>query len=232
MHRDDVEDHPLRAVAADVRNASTTLSRLARLHALDLAGLGAHRRRAARPTARRGRCARSSSLIASAPILATKAPSPYCSRSSRYCSSVISSFSLSSVVARIDDHVGLEVEDALEVAHASCRAGGRCGYGRPLKNQTCDTGAASSMWPMRSRRTLRLRDLDAAVVADDAAVLHALVLAAVALPVGDRAEDLLAEQAVLLRLERAVVDGLRLGHLAVRPASGSSPATRARSGSR
>ncbi|MBP1619526.1 MAG: hypothetical protein H6Q02_293 [Acidobacteria bacterium] len=25
--------------------------------------------------------------------------------------------------------------------------------GSPLKNQTCETGAASSMWPMRSRRT-------------------------------------------------------------------------------
>jgi hypothetical protein len=25
--------------------------------------------------------------------------------------------------------------------------------GSPLKNQTCDTGQASSMWPMRSRRT-------------------------------------------------------------------------------
>ena len=25
--------------------------------------------------------------------------------------------------------------------------------GTPLKNQMCETGAASSMWPMRSRRT-------------------------------------------------------------------------------
>ena len=66
---------------------------------------------------------------------------------------------------------------------------------------------------------LRLRHLDAAAVADHAAVADALVLAAVALPVLDRTEDLLAEQAVLLRLERAVVDRLRLGHLAVRPAA-------------
>src|SRR5262249_25062279 len=66
---------------------------------------------------------------------------------------------------------------------------------------------------------LRLRDLDAAAVADDAAVADALVLAAVALPVLDRAEDLLAEQAVLLGLERAVVDRLRLRDLAVRPAA-------------
>src|SRR4029434_870721 len=64
---------------------------------------------------------------------------------------------------------------------------------------------------------LRLRHLDAALVADDAAVLHALVLAAQALPVGNRPEDLRAEQTVALRLERAVVDRLRLRHFAVRP---------------
>src|SRR5437773_12576105 len=62
-----------------------------------------------------------------------------------------------------------------------------------------------------------LRHFDAALVADDSAVLHALVLAAQALPVGDRPEDLRAEQAVTFRLERPVVDRLRLGHLAVRP---------------
>jgi hypothetical protein len=82
--------------------------------------------------------------------------------------------------------------------------------GRPLKNQTCEQGLASSMWPRRSRRTLRERHLDAALVADDAAVLHALVLAAQALPVGDGSEDARAEQAIALRLEGAVVDGLGL----------------------
>jgi hypothetical protein len=73
-----------------------------------------------------------------------------------------------------------------------------------LKNHTWLTG-------------LGLGDFDAALVADHAAVLHALVLAAQALPVGDRPEDLRAEQAVPFRLERPVVDRLRLGHLAVRP---------------
>src|SRR5204862_2664846 len=64
---------------------------------------------------------------------------------------------------------------------------------------------------------LRARDLDAAALTDDALEPDALVLAAVALPVLGRPEDLLAEQAVLLGLERAVVDRLRLLHLAVRP---------------
>src|SRR3989442_11235369 len=88
--------------------------------------------------------------------------------------------------------------------------------GSPLKNHTWLTGEASSMWPMRSRRT-RARDLDAALVAHDAGELHALVLAARALVVLGRPEDAGAEQPVALGLERPVVDGLRLLHLAVRP---------------
>src|SRR5207302_10940011 len=63
----------------------------------------------------------------------------------------------------------------------------------------------------------RVRDLDAAAVADDALVLRALVLAARALPVALGAEDALAEQAVLFRAVGAVVDRLRLLHLAERP---------------
>jgi hypothetical protein len=70
---------------------------------------------------------------------------------------------------------------------------------------------------MRSRRTLAQRDFDAALLADDALVLHALVLAAQALVVLDRAEDARAEQAVALGLERPVVDGLRLFDLAEGP---------------
>src|SRR5207302_1945650 len=61
------------------------------------------------------------------------------------------------------------------------------------------------------------RHLDAAALTDDALVPNALVLAAVALPVLGRTEDALAEQTVALRLERAVVDRLRLRDLARRP---------------
>src|SRR5258707_11410746 len=59
--------------------------------------------------------------------------------------------------------------------------------------------------------------LDAALLADDALVLHPLVLAAQALVVLDRAEDAGAEQPVALRLEGAVVDRLGLFDLAVGP---------------
>jgi hypothetical protein len=60
-------------------------------------------------------------------------------------------------------------------------------------------------------------DFNAALVADDAAVLHALVLAAEAFPIGDGSKDARAEQAIAFGLERAVVDRLRLGDLTVRP---------------
>ena len=61
------------------------------------------------------------------------------------------------------------------------------------------------------------RDFNAALLADHAAMLQALVLAAQALVVLDRAKNLGAKEAVALGLERAVVDGLRLLHFAVRP---------------
>ena len=61
------------------------------------------------------------------------------------------------------------------------------------------------------------RDFRAALLADHATVLHALVLAAQALVVLDRTEDRGAEQAVALGLERAVIDRFRLLHFAERP---------------
>ncbi len=64
-----------------------------------------------------------------------------------------------------------------------------------------------------------LGDFDAASFADDALEAHALVLAAGALPVAGRTEDLFAEQTVLLGLEGTVVDGFRLLDLAVAPAA-------------
>ena len=64
---------------------------------------------------------------------------------------------------------------------------------------------------------LALGDLDAAAVADLALVADLLIFAAVALPVLGRSENALAEQTVALGLEGAVVDGLRLFDFAVGP---------------
>src|SRR5271168_3382541 len=54
------------------------------------------------------------------------------------------------------------------------------------------------------------RNLNAALFADDAAILHALVLAAQTFVITDRPENTGAEQAIPLRLEGAVVDCLWL----------------------
>src|ERR1700733_4221609 len=72
--------------------------------------------------------------------------------------------------------------------------------------------------PQAFAANLGKRNFHAALVADHSAMFHALVLAAQALPIGHGAEDAGAEQAVPLRLERAVVDGLGLGDFSVRPA--------------
>jgi hypothetical protein len=86
--------------------------------------------------------------------------------------------------------------------------------GTPLKNQMWLTGRSEVDVAHALTAHLGPRDLDAAALADDALVADALVLAAVALPVLGRTEDALAEEPVLLGLQRAVVDRLGLGDLA------------------
>src|SRR5580700_11966467 len=49
-------------------------------------------------------------------------------------------------------------------------------------------------------------------------MLHALVFAAETFPVGNRAKNARAEQAVPLWLKSAVINGFRLGHFTMRPA--------------
>ncbi len=89
--------------------------------------------------------------------------------------------------------------------------------GSDFRNQMWATGRGQLDMAHALAANARQRDFDAALLADDALVLHALVLAAQALVVLDRAEDARAEQAVAFRLERAVVDRLRLLDLAERP---------------
>ena len=118
--------------------------------------------------------------------------------------------------AGLGDDVVLEIEDALDVLqrHVEQRADAR-----RQRLQEPDVGDGRGQLDMAHAlaANARQRDFDAALLADDALVLHALVLAAQALVVLDRAEDARAEQTVTLGLERAVVDGLRLLDLAERP---------------
>src|SRR4029078_5656748 len=118
--------------------------------------------------------------------------------------------------AGLGHHVVLEVEDALEVAQRHVEqqadAGGQRLQEPDVRHRRGELDVAHAL-----AAHLGERHLDAALLAGDAAELHALVLAAQALVVLDRSEDAGAEQPVTLRLEGAVVDGLRLLDLAVAP---------------
>ena len=82
----------------------------------------------------------------------------------------------------------LEVEDALEVAQADVEQVPDAAR-QPLEEPDVAHRAGELDVAHALAAHLGLGDLDAALVADDAAVLHALVLAAEALPVRDRPED-------------------------------------------
>ena len=130
--------------------------------------------------------------------------------------------------ARIDDHEGLEIQHALDLAqrHVEHQADARR---QRLQEPDVRHRAGQLDVAHALAAHLGLRDFDAALLAHHAAVLQALVLAAQALVVLHGPEDLGAEQAVAFRLERAVVDGLRLLDLAVTTRTSPGPARRARS---
>nr|AHE14899.1 hypothetical protein asmbl_7 [uncultured bacterium] len=114
------------------------------------------------------------------------------------------------------DQVGGEVDDLLEVLGRQVE---QVAQARGDALEEPDVGDRRGQLDVAHPLTTHLGagHLDAAALTDDALEPDALVLAAVALPVPGGTEDLLAEQTVLLRAEGAVVDGLGLLHLTVRP---------------
>src|SRR5205085_12425619 len=109
-------------------------------------------------------------------------------------------------VDRRDDR-GREVEDLLELARRDVEQVADAARDALEEPDVRDRGGKVDVTHALAAHLLA-RHLDAAALADDALVADALVLAAVALPVLRRTEDALAEEAVALGLERAVVDGL------------------------
>ena len=119
-------------------------------------------------------------------------------------------------LARIDHDVILVIDDALELArgHVEHQAEAR---GHALEEPDVRDRHGQFDVAHALAAHARQRHFDAATVADDALVLDALVLSAGAFPVPDRTENALAEQAALLRLERAVIDRLRVLDFALGP---------------
>src|SRR5690349_615909 len=118
--------------------------------------------------------------------------------------------------ARLDHDVARVVDHSLEVAQGDVD---QVAHGAGQRLEEPDVGHRHAQLDVAHALAPHLaqRHLDAAPVADHPAIADPLVLPAVALPVLDRTEDALAEEAVLLRLERPVIDRLRLGDLAPRP---------------
>ena len=94
---------------------------------------------------------------------------------------------------RIDGDVGFEVENALEFAQRHVEQMADAAR-QSLEEPDVRTRAGQLDVTETLAANFRQRDFDAALVADDAAVLHALVLAAQAFPVGYGSEDSRAEQ--------------------------------------
>ena len=118
--------------------------------------------------------------------------------------------------ARLEHDVIFEIEDALEVLERHVEQQADAARQRLEEPDVSDRRGKLDVAHALAAHP-RQRHFHAAFLADDALVLHPLVLAAQALIVLDRPEDAGAEQAVALRLEGAVVDGLRLLDLAIGP---------------
>ena len=119
-------------------------------------------------------------------------------------------------LAGIKHDVGVEVEHLFQIGHGHVQQGADLG-GQGLQEPDVGHGRGKLDVAHALAAHLGSDDFHAALFADDAAMLHALVLAAVAFVVLHGAEDLGAEQAVPLRLEGTVIDGLRFLHFAVGP---------------
>ncbi|MNX61114.1 hypothetical protein D3C86_920390 [compost metagenome] len=118
--------------------------------------------------------------------------------------------------ARLGDDVVFEVEDAFHVLQRHVQHQRDARRQRLQEPDVGDRGGQVDVTHALAANASQ-RDFNAALLADDALVLHALVLAAQAFVVLGRAKDTGAEQAVTLGLERPVVDGFRLLDLAERP---------------
>src|SRR5262249_23392552 len=119
-------------------------------------------------------------------------------------------------ITRVDDDVGLEVEDFLEFTQGNIEEMPNARR-QPFEEPDVRTRAGEINMSEALTADLSLGDFDTALVANHAAVLHAFVFSAEAFPISDGPKNPGTEQSVTLRLEGAVIDRFRLGHFAVRP---------------
>ena len=119
-------------------------------------------------------------------------------------------------ITRIHHEVILVIDHPLKIARGDIEdetdAGWHAFEKPDVRHRHGQLNVAHALAPHTS-----LGNLDTAAVTDDTAMLDPLVLATRAFPVLDRTKDPLTEQATLLRLERTVVDRLRVFHFTLGP---------------
>ena len=118
--------------------------------------------------------------------------------------------------ARVQHGVGSEIDDLFERlgTHVQKKPD-LAGYAAEIPDVR--DGRGKFDMPHALAAHLGARDFHAALFADDPLIADTLVFSAVALPILRGTKDLFAEKTVPLGFLRAVVDGLGLGDLAVRP---------------
>ena len=117
------------------------------------------------------------------------------------------------LLARIDDDVVRVVNDLLEIAKREVHeVPHRTRESLEEPDMGDGYGELDVTHPLATNTSKS--HLDAAAVADHTAIANSLVFTAMTLSVLNRSEDPLAEEAILLGLEGAVVDGLGLQYLA------------------
>ena len=89
--------------------------------------------------------------------------------------------------------------------------------GKPLKNQTCEQGLASSICPSRSRRTFDCVTSTPHLSQITPRCFILLYFPHKTFPIRNRTENAGAEQTVALRFEGAVINRFGFGNFAVRP---------------
>src|SRR5262249_3624549 len=108
-------------------------------------------------------------------------------------------------LAWIDDHILLEIEDLLQLSQRHIKEIADA-TGQPLKEPHMRHWACQLNMPKAFTAHFRLNDLHTAFLADDAAMLHALVFTTVALPIFCRAENLGAEKPVAFRFKGPIIN--------------------------
>ena len=117
---------------------------------------------------------------------------------------------------RLNHDVVFEIKNALKILqrHIEQKADTRW---KRLQEPDMSYGSGQFDMAHALAPNARQRHFNAALLADDALVLHALILAAEAFVILDRSKDTRAEKAVTLWLERAVIDRFWLFDFAKRP---------------